>query len=718
MSETTGEIRQVTDITGQQSLLTAEVIDLLGREEVMAVEEPFLYAQELIEISRRQNPFEISNGRSESYLTPEIMEMLEEVEELDGGFDEIDPPSDFIQKVRRYGGLLKPLTKRYADFVSKNYNDCASQLELIRAGLEDIDSHPELARQRLPEYYDRLMRAANNLMTDQVAHEMERVAEAELDCLDMDSVASIVTKDPQAKEHINELKDRAIQMKPTLGDARSKEYGSALSALGKRGEKLLRVRWAHRPGHLIYRDSSRASATVKILTRLRDETGAGLYLHIIETARDGAKEPSLETLGALDILHQRFSSLSADINELEQQVALDAEHYLITRAHQTHDFLRHAGVKLNQKGRRTLHELKDNDVERRFRRIASFALDESAENPYRNLQADPHFRQQCRDFRDILAGGGRIDYPGAKELAQSLHKLTFGNGRKIPLEAWESGFLVGIVSGRIDSVISILEKMEGEQTDDQLEKLRIELPDKFRAMTDFDIDATLANLKELFDDPYDNQALSSVLGPTSVTVRETIDRLWTVRQGEGVPVEPEEEDIDEYQSEPEQEQEQEMSNEELAIINAEIVDIAEQLEWVVFPPGANINVIRHILGENRVDLSKVNWERINHLLYLADEYEGTVYRSAEPKLGTSVPYLVATMHIHGRKFAVAECPEKGNATYVIDESNAAGTWEEIMRLPRRDARGLGAKAVIHSTEDNHLPRIIKRINSLLTVRTS
>jgi hypothetical protein len=138
----------------------------------------------------------------------------------------------------------------------------------------------------------------------------------------------------------------------------------------------------------------------------------------------------------------------------------------------------------------------------------------------------------------------------------------------------------------------------------------------------------------------------------------------------------------------------------------------------VFPGGSSIADIQRTLGENSVDLTRVNWNRIKHLLYLADTYEGRIFRSREPKLGTSVPYLVAEFTVHGHGFAVAECPEIGNATYVVNENISAGTWEELMMLSKADARSLGARRIIHPKEEGHLNKIIRTVNSLLVVKAA
>jgi hypothetical protein len=716
MSETNGESKQVTDLTGQQSLLTAEVIDFLGRDEVMAVERPFLHAQKFSELARRPNPFEVSHGLQKGVELSEgmsnVVNMLE-----DRRYHYLDEDlEEQVQEMREIGKPLGEWVHSVREIIRLSLKKTDINLTKIEAGLDDLEDHPDAMERYLHQYYDALREAADELVVPEAARNLKLVASVELHATFIHAISAVLMKKPELKEE--------LQMLTTLHhNAPGNEYADRLgtfeSALREEGEKNRKVRKYSRESVVIWTYKATADGFLKSINEVKDLRGKEIHTRIIDLAKQATVEPSSEMLQTLAALHDKFTLQCEALTEEDRDTALAAEQYIVTRANEAHELIRQAGIKLDQNERRTLHEIKDPDLQRRFRKVAGLAINAPAES-YENVQFESTFRLQCRDARDILAGGGRIEHPDAKDLAAALHKLNFGNGRKIPLEIYESGFLVGIAAGKIDSLLAVITRMEDEDEDPQLGKLRVEMPERYRAIKDFDLDAVLASLKELFDDAYDNQALSSVLGAHSVTARETINRLWQERQEqpETEDNEIQEEEIEEYESEPEQEQEQEMSNEELAIINAEIVDIAEQLEWVVFPPGANINVIRHILGENRVDLSKVNWERINHLLYLADEYEGTVYRSAEPKLGTSVPYLVATMHIHGRKFAVAECPEKGNATYVIDESNAAGTWEEIMRLPRRDARGLGAKAVIHSTEDNHLPRIIKRINSLLTVRTS
>lgn len=152
------------------------------------------------------------------------------------------------------------------------------------------------------------------------------------------------------------------------------------------------------------------------------------------------------------------------------------------------------------------------------------------------------------------------------------------------------------------------------------------------------------------------------------------------------------------------------------ILDPEFIALAEQLDWVVFPEGVGLGVIKHMI-EDKVNTSLVNWDRLQHLVNLTDRFGGRIYISKDKNvLGTSVPYLVAEFEIHDRRFGVAECPEVGNATYIVCNETALGSWQELMKFSREDARVLGAKRVRHPNEDDHIERIVNKLNTMLVTK--
>lgn len=153
-------------------------------------------------------------------------------------------------------------------------------------------------------------------------------------------------------------------------------------------------------------------------------------------------------------------------------------------------------------------------------------------------------------------------------------------------------------------------------------------------------------------------------------------------------------------------------------LKPELTEIARQLDWVVFPPGS-LEEIRDIITDQypKADVDDIDWGRIEDLLTLRDYFSGDMYRSKDRTLGNTKPYFVMVCEIEGKTFAVAENPQYANATYIVREDTAGGTWKEVLELSRQDARRVGGHQLIHSRPTEHLQRIINKIQDLLTVMT-
>ena len=134
---------------------------------------------------------------------------------------------------------------------------------------------------------------------------------------------------------------------------------------------------------------------------------------------------------------------------------------------------------------------------------------------------------------------------------------------------------------------------------------------------------------------------------------------------------------------------------EIALLQAQV---AEQLDKIILPPGANKEDIQRELtrlGAAHTALKPIEWERLSGLIEICNKFGGTFFKSKEHSLGASPPYFVVLIEINGEKIAIAESPMFGNATYIVPEKQAAGTWLEVLELTKTDARSVGAHRVIH-----------------------
>lgn len=159
-----------------------------------------------------------------------------------------------------------------------------------------------------------------------------------------------------------------------------------------------------------------------------------------------------------------------------------------------------------------------------------------------------------------------------------------------------------------------------------------------------------------------------------------------------------------------------------AFIPLHETDVAEQLDWEVFPPEVTLREIQRLTeGKFReADAANIEWSRIADLLQISQAYGGTMYRAKPRSLGTAEPYFVVEAEIHGKSFAIAENPQYGNATYVLrtDRAFDGVSWKEVFEQSREFARLLGAERIVHSDKRAHLERIMSNIQSQLLVKAN
>lgn len=736
MAKQSQETIQKQDLTSVLAPVSHDVIEILGKEEVARVEILAKLVSGLLELSKLPDPFKEPKNKTERLISSEVRARMEEINSVrmeaeDGG----NPQLSLI--ARRSAPILEGAIISHRNHLAGNYN--SNRKETIELEDRVLTLDPKDANGiaiEVPRLYEALEAVAADLVVPEVAEDLKALLESERKAVMLDAKTVGLQRKPHLKELLTktwaETIDAGVRKNQALWDQKIEEHITLSTEAEDRCRRSWRVRRAHRSLIDIYSDEEFAD---QVLEKIKSLHNCGSALHKLMSVKSlaAAYDPSFDLLYAVIVLRKKFykdylgSQEFQDIlaDEDTKVAALAVETYITDRAKQAETLIRQAGVKLSREGRRTMHEIKETRVKRIAKRLADTAI-KAEGNPYENIEADANFRQLCRNARDIMVGGGRVAHPDARRLAEELHKLHLGkttNDGDIKLEPAESGLVVGIVTGKINSLLAVVVRLEAASTevDVQVEKLHFDLPNQWRVLSNFNLNIALDKLKTIIGDNKGRQALMSVM-PDSATARlveTTIESLWLKRtQGEDYQAEPEQIPA-EYQEDPkEQEDVHKSSEEELELIDAEIMEIAEQLEWVVFPAGTTIRDTQRTLGENQVDLTRVNWERIQHLLYLADNFEGKIYRSSEAKLGTSVPYLVAEIDVCGRRFAVAECPEIGNATYVVDDMVAAGTWEELMRLSKADARSLGARRIIHPKEEGHLFKIVRCINSMLTIKVS
>lgn len=149
----------------------------------------------------------------------------------------------------------------------------------------------------------------------------------------------------------------------------------------------------------------------------------------------------------------------------------------------------------------------------------------------------------------------------------------------------------------------------------------------------------------------------------------------------------------------------------------EVMQIAERLDEIILPPDATMEQIERELVRIKAEnptVTTLEWQRLRDLAQISERFGGVLYRSKPRSLGETEPYYVAAFEIDNSRYAVAESPVFGNATYVVGEDHVPGTWLEVLELSKRYARSVGAVRIIHSDTaphgDAHVRKVLKQID--------
>lgn len=159
-------------------------------------------------------------------------------------------------------------------------------------------------------------------------------------------------------------------------------------------------------------------------------------------------------------------------------------------------------------------------------------------------------------------------------------------------------------------------------------------------------------------------------------------------------------------------------------IDPALAEIAEQLDWVVLPP-MPFSELRGFVASlySEEQLSFVDWSRLENLTTIQEATGGKLHRSKHGALGTTTPYFVLTFELtnssdgNSMTFAVAENPLYANATYIVREDLADGSWQKVLNEYKRNARVLGAHQIIHAPGADHLAKVRLALQDLATVKS-
>lgn len=191
------------------------------------------------------------------------------------------------------------------------------------------------------------------------------------------------------------------------------------------------------------------------------------------------------------------------------------------------------------------------------------------------------------------------------------------------------------------------------------------------------------------------------------------------------PETPEAEDPVDHEDTVDAETESEADVDDVVDMGEILINQADKLDFEIFPAGAGVEdiMIDVMTSVSDEDIGRVDWERLKLIVELRDYLQandGTrvdMFRGKPQNFGTKVPYYALRIQHDGKVVVVADNPQYGNATYVFEEDQELGSWKDILSLPKRVARDLGARALHHigdlKAENDYQKHMRKIVDEIL-----
>lgn len=524
MAETGSESAGRRDLTTFLSGVDPEIVELFGEEKVAQVEALAEITNRLAELSRHTDPFKRYPGKYEDLTPPVVRGAVREVERLDNLMDSSDPA--IIPGAREAAPVLAKNIEEQRHYLAANYNGNSDRFKPIVTAVNELSPDvPTVLVEVAPQLQAELDAIAQDIANLAMVDNFKTVVDAEDRALYIDGLATELAQKPEIELQLAALDAEMLALRRQGLMSRYRrvleEQAHLAVQTAHQGMKRRSVRKAHRSQDKMIFEDIFLDDLVERLAKIRER---GSQTHDVLQAKvsDGAHEPGMLLFGHLMDMRQILDTASADG---DRRTAAQIEAYIVGKASDLECAMRQTQLKLNADGRRKLHELKDSPIERSLRQLAISAIGRET-NPHEQIEADPAFRQACRDAKDILAGGGRLKHPDARKLSDELHRLRFGKNGETALLPAESGIVVGIVAGRFNSLVHVLERVSASRVtvDEQVAKLRFELPDQYGALSKFSLEAAVEKLGGILRHPDDAGQLLNALPSIkdSENVRRTV----------------------------------------------------------------------------------------------------------------------------------------------------------------------------------------------------
>jgi hypothetical protein len=339
-------------------------------------------------------------------------------------------------------------------------------------------------------------------------------------------------------------------------------------------------------------------------------------------------------------------------------------------------------------------------------------------------EAAAGFSKRVTEANDIILGGRRLK-PNKKVrqpdvLSDALDKILNGEGLAYRTE---KGLIIAMLSGRFNMFVDTLNELRHPDAAAVIETLRATRGRIVDDLLTLDLDAHMGNLDVIMVEYA--QKLEKLLSKDEFKrINDFLKAYFNNPQEESVG----------------SDQPTYGSNKLLEDV-FEREDLIGILDWTILPIEKGDEELekaaREIVSQaqqraERGTRVEIDLARLNILKKLREqwgkdrcEYFRGKLRNSGVVEGSDRPdeYIVLVMREldeHGnirQEHAVAESPIAGvNALYLLRGDVAAGSWREIFSMPKKDARALGARKLLHTKGDGRpmVEFLTDRVQTLLT----
>lgn len=512
-----------------------EVIELLGAEKVLAIEEASSALEACTEFIGLLSP-----GQEEA-VAPTTGPLGLRVEQAVKNIYEnreifyIDPATAMIEVevLREESAIiteavttriqgLKPLKQTTEQRLADVTQQTASIRETLASEASpDLPSHLAALR----DLHVILGEVAEQFPSSALLQRLRKVLRFEQGAAQVDGATISARRSPDLVEEYKIKKANARRGSKQQKSIDEKRLQAILDLLITEGENDEGVMQHHRQFEAINHDYLYTIELSEFFAGARSNI-ASVHSRLKDNARTLANQPArelLDTLGEVNgtvrlKLEQRLRAGYDPINACRAAAAVEG--YVAEHAQVLEERVRHLRIDAGQEMRKATRALTETPVLREYQQLARAADSQPVATPVETapVAPDKEFRRACAIAKDTLRGGGRLDYPDAKRLAKQLHGLPCNVAGNAQLKPEENGIIIAIHAGKFSAVEQAIGRINSPLAGDdlQVQQLKVEAPEQLAIISGFHMAPALYQLERAVGDPDYRNRLVNILPPKEI----------------------------------------------------------------------------------------------------------------------------------------------------------------------------------------------------------